>query len=111
MAEVFNWITEPLSYAFMIRGLVAVVIVGIVSGVLGTFIILRGMALFGNALAHAILPGVAVAYLLAGTSQWLFVGGLVAGIVTALGIGAISKEGIKEHTATGVMFVNVVGGA
>ena len=107
MAELFNWIIEPLSYAFMIRGLAAVVIVGIVSGVLGTFVILRGMALFGNALAHAILPGVAIAYLLAGTSQWLFVGGLAAGIVTALGIGAISKEGVKEDTATGVMFVSM----
>lgn len=107
MAELFSWIIEPLGYAFMIRGLAAVVVVGIVSGVLGTFIILRGMALFGNALAHAILPGVAIAYLLAGTSQWLFVGGLAAGIVTALGIGAISKEGIKEDTATGVMFVSM----
>lgn len=103
-----NWLFEPLSYAFMIRGLIMVVIVGVVSGVLGTYIILRGMALFGNALAHAILPGVAVAYLIAGTNQtWLFAGGLVAGVFTALGIGAISKEGVKEDTATGVIFVSM----
>ncbi|RME99052.1 MAG: metal ABC transporter permease [Chloroflexi bacterium] len=107
MAELLHWLTEPLGYPFMVRGLTAVLIVGVVSGVLGTYIILRGMALFGNALAHAILPGVAVAYLLAGSSQWLFVGGLVAGILTALGIGAISKEGIQEDTATGVIFVSM----
>lgn len=103
-----DWLIEPLGYAFMIRGLIAVVIVGLVCGVLGTYVILRGMALFGNALAHAILPGVAVAYLLAGTNQtWLFAGGLAAGVLTALGIGAISKEGVKEDTATGVMFVSM----
>jgi ABC-type Mn2+/Zn2+ transport system permease subunit len=103
-----DWLLDPLAYAFMVRGLTAVVIVGVVSGVLGTYIILRGMALFGNALAHAILPGVAVAYLLAGNSQtWLFAGGLVAGVLTALGIGAVSKEGIKQDTATGVIFVSM----
>ncbi len=108
MAELIAWILEPLSYPFMLRGLVAVLLVGVVSGVLGTYIILRGMALFGNALAHAVLPGVAVAYLVAGSSQTaLFAGGLAAGIVTALGIGAISKEGIKEDTATGVIFVSM----
>jgi manganese/iron transport system permease protein len=107
MGELVGWLTQPLGYAFMLRGLIAVIIVGVVSGVLGTYIILRGMALFGNALAHAILPGVAVAYLVAGNSQWLFVGGLVAGIITALGIGAVSKEGIKQDTATGVIFVSM----
>jgi len=108
VAEMLNWLIDPLGYSFMLRGLAAALIVGIVCAVLGTYIILRGMALFGNALAHAILPGVAVAYLLAGTSQsWLFFGGLTAGILTALGIGAISKEGVKEDTATGVIFVSM----
>lgn len=109
MVDLWQWLVEPLSYGFMVRGLLAVMVVGVVSGVLGTYIILRGMALFGNALAHAILPGVAVAYLLAGNnSQWLFVGGLTAGIITSLGIGAVSKQGeIKEDTATGVIFVSM----
>ena len=108
MVDIFSWLIEPLSYGFMLRGLVAASIVGIVCAVLGTYIILRGMALFGNALAHAILPGVGVAYLAAGVSQtWLFVGGLTAGILTVLGIGAISKEGVKEDTATGVIFVSM----
>lgn len=100
---------EPLGYAFMMRGLIAAVIVGIVCAVLGTYIVLRGMALFGNALAHAILPGVAVAYLAGGNSQsWLFAGGLLAGIVTSLGIGAISKNtGVKQDTAIGVIFTGM----
>jgi ABC-type Mn2+/Zn2+ transport system permease subunit len=108
MVEMIDWLINPLGYAFMVRGLIAVLIVGVVSGVLGTYIILRGMAMFGDALAHAILPGVAVAYLVAGNSQSaLFMGGLAAGILTAFGIGAISKEGIKEDTATGIMFVSM----
>jgi len=108
MPDLINLILDPLGYAFMLRGLVAALMVGIVSAVLGTYIVLRGMALFGNALAHAILPGVAVAYLLGGNNQsWLFVGGLTAGVITSLGIGAISKGNIKQDTAIGVMFTGM----
>ena len=60
MADIMTWLTDPLGYTFMLRGLTAAVIVGIVCAVLGTYIVLRGMAFFGDALAHAILPGVAV---------------------------------------------------
>ncbi len=55
---------QPLQYAFMQRGMLAAVLVGIVCAVVGVFIVLRGMAFFGDALAHAILPGVAIGYLL-----------------------------------------------
>ncbi len=101
-----EWLLAPLQYQFMVRGLLAAVTVGVVCGVLGTYVVLRGMAFFGDALAHAILPGVGAAYLLAGNSQGaLFIGALVAGIATALGIGAISKSGqIREDTAIGVLF-------
>ena len=66
-----SWIQlllEPLSYAFMVRGLLAVLLVGIVCAAVGTYMVLRGMAFFGDALAHAILPGVAVGYL---AGAWL----------------------------------------
>lgn len=101
-----EWLLAPLQYGFMVRGLLAAVTVGAVCGVLGTYVVLRGMAFFGDALAHAVLPGVAVAYLVAGGAQGaLFVGALVAGIGTALGIGAISKSGqIREDTAIGILF-------
>lgn len=108
MYYLLHLIVDPLNYAFMTRGLAAALIVGIVCAVLGAYIVLRGMALFGNALAHAILPGVAVSYLLGGSNQsWLFAGGLVAGILTALGIGAISKGGVKQDTAIGVIFTGM----
>jgi len=70
--------------------------------VVGTYVVLRGMAFLGDALAHAILPGVAVAYLLEANILW---GALGMGIFAALGIGLISRRGqIKEDTAIGVIF-------
>lgn len=108
MANIFTWLIEPLGYPFMLRGLIAAIIVGIVCAVLGTYIVLRGMSFLGDALAHAILPGVAVGYLWGGGSQfWVSMGALLASIFTAFGIGAISKGGIKEDTAIGVMFAGM----
>jgi manganese/iron transport system permease protein len=104
-----EFLLSPLRYEFMVRGLIAAVTVGVVCAVLGTYVILRGMTFFGDALAHAILPGVAVAYLVGGGAQGpLFWGGLVAGIGTALGIGALSKTGqVREDTAIGVLFAGM----
>ena len=106
MAE---FLLSPLRYEFMARGLLAATMVGVVCAVLGTYVVLRGMTFFGDALAHAILPGVAVAYLLGGGAQGpLFWGGLVAGVGTALGIGALSKTGqVREDTAIGVIFAGM----
>jgi manganese/iron transport system permease protein len=102
MNDLLAWLAEPLRYAFMTRGLVAALIVGVVCPVLGAYVVLRGMAFFGDALAHIILPGVVVAYLLG----WpLGVGALITGIVAAVGIGALSqRKEIKEDTAMGVVF-------
>lgn len=96
------WLLEPLSYSFIVRGLLASIIVGVVCSVLGTYVVLRGMAFFGDALAHTILPGVVVAFLLG----WpLALGALVMGVLTAVGIGALSSQGVvKEDTAIGVIF-------
>jgi len=102
MTDLLAWLAEPLQYAFMTRGLLAALIVGIVCPVLGAYVVLRGMAFFGDALAHIILPGVAIAYLVG----WpLGVGALIAGIIAAVGIGALSqRREIKEDTAMGVIF-------
>jgi manganese/iron transport system permease protein len=102
MASLVAWLAEPLQYAFMTRGLVAALIVGVVCPVLGAYVVLRGMAFFGDALAHITLPGVVVAYLLG----WpLGVGALIAGIAAAIGIGALSQHReIREDTAMGVVF-------
>ena len=74
----------PLSYQFMQRGLLASLMVGVLCAVVGCYVVLRSMSFLGDALAHAILPGVAVAYLLKGN---LMVGALVAAVAVALGIG------------------------
>jgi ABC-type Mn2+/Zn2+ transport system permease subunit len=97
-----TWLLEPFTYAFMQRGLAAGVLVGLTCAVLSAFVVLRGMAFVGDAMAHTILPGVVVAFLRGGN---LFVGALIAGVLTALGIGWFSKEGeVREDTAIGVMF-------
>ena len=53
----FDWLLEPLTYGFMQRGLAASVMVGVLCAVVGCYVVLRGMAFLGDALAHAILPG------------------------------------------------------
>lgn len=97
-----EWLTTPLSYTFMQRGLMASLIVGVVCAVIGCYVVLRGMAFLGDALAHAILPGIAIAYLLQGN---LMLGALVAAVAVALLIGLFSRQGtIREDTAIGIMF-------
>ena len=97
-----SWLLEPLAYGFMQRGMAAAVIVGILCSVVGCYVVVRSMAFLGDAMAHAILPGVAVAYLLQGN---LMVGALVAAIAVALGIGFLSRSGmVREDTAIGILF-------
>ena len=97
-----EFITSPFTYAFMQRGFLAALLVGVLCSVVGVYIVLRGMAFLGDALAHAILPGVAIAYLVGGN---LILGAFVAAIVVAIGIGFFSSEGtIKEDTAIGILF-------
>ena len=86
----------------MVRGLLASVMVGILCAVMGTYVVLRGMAFLGDAMAHAILPGVAIAFLLHGS---LLVGAIIAAVIIALSIGLFSKGGaVKEDTAIGILF-------
>lgn len=97
-----NWLTEPFSLAFMQRALVAALIVGVLCAVVGCYIVLRSMAFLGDALAHAILPGVAVAFLVGGN---LLVGALVAAVAVAVGISYVTRTGVvREDTAIGIFF-------
>ncbi len=106
---IFDLLLQPLQYAFMQRGMLAAVLVGIVCAVVGVFVVLRGMAFFGDALAHAILPGVAVGYLIGGGARGpLFWWGLLTGIFAAIGIGTITRSArIKEDTAIGIIFAGM----
>jgi len=97
-----DWLTEPFALEFMQRALAASLIVGVLCSVIGCFVVLRAMAFLGDALAHAILPGVAIAYLLGAN---ILLGALVAAVLVAVGIGLFSRRGgIKEDTAIGILF-------
>jgi len=105
----FDWLLAPLQYGFMVRGMLAAVIVGVVCAVLGTYVVLRGMAFFGDALAHAVLPGVAVGYLVGGGARGpVFWWAMVAALLSAFGIGAVSQSGrLKQDTAIGIIFAGM----
>jgi ABC-type Mn2+/Zn2+ transport system permease subunit len=97
-----DWIVVPLHYVFFQNSLIAALMVGILCSIIGCLVVLRSMAFLGDAMAHAVLPGVAVAYLLGGN---LTVGALIAAIAVALGIGLFSRGGtIREDTAIGILF-------
>src|SRR6187549_1627767 len=94
MNTLTNFFLQPLSYEFMQRGMMAAVVVG-------TYVVLRGMAFFGDALAHTILPGIALGYLVnSGAREPLFWWALGTAIAAALAIGAITRNvQFREDTA------------
>ncbi|MFP4431403.1 MAG: metal ABC transporter permease [Spirochaetaceae bacterium] len=95
-------VLEPLAYSFMLRGLAAGLLAAAACAVLSAFVVWRGMAFVGDALAHSILPGIVVAYAF-GFS--LFFGALGAGTLAVVGIGVLSgRRALKEDTAIGVVF-------
>ncbi|MCT4781510.1 MULTISPECIES: metal ABC transporter permease [Exiguobacterium] len=99
-----DFIQAITEYDFLQKALVTSVMVGIICGVIGCFIILRGMSLMGDAISHAVLPGVAISYLL-GIN--FFIGAVATGLLTALGIGFVSQNSrIKNDTAIGILFTS-----
>ena len=109
MSQWLAFLLDPLQYPFMVRGLLATLMVGTVCALVGVYVVLRGMAFFGDALAHAMLPGVAIGYLLGGGARGpLFWWGMVTAILTSLGIGALSRGAkIKSDTAIGIVFAGM----
>ncbi len=98
MADLF----EPLQYAFVQRALLGAIVVGVVCASVGVFVVLRGLAFLGDAIAHAAFPGVVIAFLL---NVNLIVGGSIAAVLSALTIGAVARRsGLREDTAIGVVF-------
>jgi ABC-type Mn2+/Zn2+ transport system permease subunit len=103
---------EPFQADFMRNGAVAAMLVGVLCGTVGCFVVMRGTALLAESVAHGVLPGVAVAVLVtAGTSgdphkAAILVGALGGGVVTAAGSAVILRRTrLREDTATAVMFV------
>lgn len=97
-----HFIEGLVKYDFLQNALITSVIVGVVSGVIGSFIILRGMSLMGDAISHAVLPGVAVSYMLGGSYM---IGASIFGIMAAGLIGFVTqKSKLKNDTAIGIVF-------
>lgn len=107
---VYQLLIEPVNLPLMQRAMLAVVVIGAISGVMGAFVVTRGMAFLGDALAHTILPGVAIAYLTTGgSSSAVFIGGLAGGVVSGLVIGLLTRGGrLREDTAIGVVFAGAL---
>ncbi|MCZ9306534.1 metal ABC transporter permease [Corynebacterium sp. c8Ua_181] len=97
-----EFLDSLLSHGYLQNALITSVIVGVACGIVGSFIVLRGMALIGDAISHAVLPGVAASYLL-GTN--LFLGAVVAGLLATLAIGLIGERStVKNDSAIGIVF-------
>ncbi|MDR7387813.1 MAG: metal ABC transporter permease, partial [Armatimonadota bacterium] len=100
--SLWELVLEPLQYTFMQRALMAALLVGSICAVLSCFLLVKRWALLGDAISHAVLPGVALAYLL---GLPFFVGAVTTGILTALGISAVGRHTrIKEDSAMGIVF-------
>lgn len=100
--ELLQVLTEPLSYPFMVRALLAAIMVGVLCPVVGAYMVLKGLSFFGDALAHAILPGVVLTFLLG----WpMAIGALASALIAAFLIGLISQRStLQEDTAIGIVF-------
>ena len=102
MTRILDIVTVPLSYGFMQRALVVAVLVGAVCAVLSCFLVLKGWSLMGDAVSHAVLPGIVIAYLLA---LPLAVGAFAAGLGCAWATGYLKANSrVKEDTVMGIVF-------
>lgn len=97
-----GFISDILQYDFLQKALLTSIMVGIICGIVGCFIVLRGLALMGDAISHAVLPGVAVSFML---DISFFYGAVLAGILTAFGIGYVNQNSrIKSDSSIGIVF-------
>lgn len=102
MENVSFFLEALFQYQYLQNALFAGILVGIICGVVGCFIILRGMALMGDAISHAVLPGVVISYMV-GVN--FFIGAVITGVLTALAIGYVSQNSkIKHDSSIGIMF-------
>ena len=97
-----DYVTDPLQYEFMRRALIEVLLMGAVTGAIGVYIVLRGLSFIGDALSHAIFPGIVIAFLI---GQSIFAGALLLGVFTSGAIAVVSQNRrVKEDSAIGVLF-------
>lgn len=102
MTLIWEWFTAPLQFQFMVQALLVSILVGIVCAVLSCYLTLKGWALMGDAVSHAVLPGVVIAY---GLQIPLALGAFIFGLGSVLLIGLIqAKTRVKEDAAIGLVF-------
>ncbi len=107
MSTALAWITEPLAYDFMQRALAIAVLVGAMSAVLSCYLVLKGWALMGDAVSHAVLPGIVIAHVL---GLPLALGAFAAGLFAAVATGFLKQNSrIKEDTVMGIVFSGLFG--
>ncbi len=102
-----DWLAEPFRFEFMQRALVVCVLIGFTNGFLGSFVVLRRLALMADALSHSLLPGLAIAAILVGlTPGGLLLGGLFAALFVAIGGHLIaSSSRVKDETAIASLYI------
>jgi manganese/iron transport system permease protein len=102
LALLHSYIVEPLSHDFMQRALIVAVIVGAVSAVLSCYVILKGWSLMGDAVSHAVLPGIVIAHLVGAP---LAIGAFASGLLCAVFAGYLrANSRVKEDTVLGIVF-------
>lgn len=107
MTQVWTFFAEPFAYDFMQRALVVAVLVGAVSAALSCFLVLKGWSLMGDAISHAVLPGIVVAFVL---GLPLAVGAFAAGLFSAVATGYLKANSrVKEDTVMGIVFSGMFG--
>ena len=105
MTEYIDYLISPFQYSFMVRALIVSTLVGIMCPIIGAYVVTRGRAFMGDALAHSVLPGMAVAFML---NISPFFAAVPTGIIIALGMGTVSRRtGLTEDTAIGIVFAGM----
>jgi ABC-type Mn2+/Zn2+ transport system permease subunit len=103
---VLDLLTEPFSFTFMVNGLLAGLLTVVASSLIGTWVVMRGMAFMGDALAHGVLPGIAIAYIVGGN---LLLGGAISAAVMIAGVSlASARSRLGEDTSIGLLFVGML---
>ncbi|HAJ48698.1 MAG TPA: zinc ABC transporter permease, partial [Alphaproteobacteria bacterium] len=102
MSGLYDFVIAPFAdYAFMRLALAASLALSVAAAPLGVILVLRRMSLIGDAISHAILPGVAISFLVAGFSLWLMaLGGVIAGLLVVLAAGAVSRVTVLKEDAS-----------
>ncbi|MDP1730849.1 MAG: metal ABC transporter permease [Devosia sp.] len=107
MMEVWTFFAEPFAYDFMQRALLVAVLVGAVCAALSCFLVLKGWSLMGDAISHAVLPGIVIAFVL---GLPLAIGAFAAGLFSAVATGYLKATSrVKEDTVMGIVFSGMFG--